>query len=418
MSPLTAVHSNRRGDVFVGEEYSAAAFDGLRDVPLEDTIPLPRGASLMALDSRQAEVFDAKGRLRTLGRDRWALAALLPIGYTRTAYPAYADDPSLADLPLFGYAAVGMRDGELRVAALATDHAPEWDPDAFNRPELRERVNEVLRRRPSNRVIRQLARCAREYGCYTAQNVFYARWEAALPVSPACNARCVGCISLQEGETAAPQERVRFAPTAEDIAEVALDHLSSPDATLVSFGQGCEGEPLLAARQIAEAIRIVRTRTDQGVIHLNTNGSLPQQLRRLIDAGLQSVRVSTISALADTYEAYYRPENYVWGDVRRSLHLAAERGLALNLNLLVLPGLSDRSDEVEAVVTLLGELPGGVVQLRNLNADPKRALAVFPPARSLLGIRRTIERYRQAAPHFRLASFTRAARPSTVSAHV
>ena len=112
MSALTAAHSNRTGDVFVGEEYVAAAFDGLRTVPLEHTIPLPAGSTLMAMDSRRAQAFDARGRLRTLGRERWALAALLPTGYTRTAYPAYVDDPELPDLPLFGYAAVGMRDGE------------------------------------------------------------------------------------------------------------------------------------------------------------------------------------------------------------------------------------------------------------------------------------------------------------------
>lgn len=411
MSALTAAHSNRTGDVFVGEEYVAAAFDGLRTVPLEDTIPLPAGSTLMAMDSRRAQAFDARGRLRTLGRERWALAALLPTGYTRTAYPAYVDDPELPDLPLFGYAAVGMRDGELHVAADRTDPATEWDPRRFNTADLRSRVNDALRRHPSNRMLRQLARCAREYGCFTAQNVFYGRWEGALPVSPACNAHCVGCISLQEGTTAAPQERFRMTPTAEEIAEVAVEHLERPDATMVSFGQGCEGEPLLAARVIADAITRIRQRTSRGVIHLNTNASLPAQLRRLIDAGLQSIRVSTISAVARTYEAYYRPDNYRWSDVRASLHVAAERGLAINLNLLVLPGLTDRPDEASAFVSLLRELPHGVVQLRNLNADPRRALGVFEPARELLGIRGAIARYREEAPHFALRSFTR---PQTV----
>ncbi len=411
MAPLTAVHSDRNGDLFVGEEYLAAAYDGLREHRLdaEATIPLPEGATLMALDSRRAQAFDRHGRLRTLGKERWAIAALLPTGYTRTAYPAYADDAALPDLPLFGYAAVGMLEGELRVAAIATDPAPEWDPSAFNTPELSPRVNEGLRRHPSNRMLRQLARCAREYGCYTAQNVFYGRWEAALPVSPACNAHCVGCISLQQGETAAPQERFRMTPTAEEIAEVTLEHLERPAATLASFGQGCEGEPLLAARTIADAIGRIRARSARGVIHLNTNASLPVQLRRLIDAGLQSIRVSTISAVARTYDAYYRPEGYRWSDVRASLHLAAERGLLINVNLLVLPGLTDRPAEVDAFVALLRELPGGVVQLRNLNADPKRALAVFEAPEALPGIAKAIERYGKQAPHFALRSFTRPA---------
>ncbi len=411
MSTLTAVHTNRDGDVFVSEEHVAAAFDGLRERSLEDlpTIPLPAGATLMAMDSRRAQAFDARGRLRTLAKERWALAALLPTGYTRTAYPAYADEAALPDLPLFGYAAVGRASGELRVAALATDVAMEWDSASFNTADLRARVNEALGAYPSNRMLRQLARCAREYGCYTAQNVFYGRWEAALPVSPACNAHCVGCISLQEGATAAPQERFRLTPGADEIAEVALAHLERPTATLVSFGQGCEGEPLLAARTLVDAIARIRARTSRGVIHLNTNASLPAQLRRLIDAGLQSIRVSTISAIARTYEAYYRPDGYRWSDVRASLHLAAERGLLINLNLLVLPGLTDRPEEVAALNALLRELPAGVVQLRNLNADPKRALAVFDAPRELLGIAGAIARYRAEAPHFALRSFTRPA---------
>lgn len=409
MTPLTAVHSDRNGDLFVGEEYVAAAFDGLRERPLpdEDTIPLPAGATLMAMDQRRAQAIDRHHRLRTFGKERWALAALLPTGYTRTAYPAYADEPALPDLPLFGYAAIGTQDGALRVAALVTDPAPEWDPRAFNTPALKGLVNDALRAHPSNRMLRQLARCAREYGCYTAQNVFYGRWEAALPVSPACNAHCVGCISLQEGATAAPQERFRLTPTAEEIAEIAVAHLERPEATIVSFGQGCEGEPLLAGRTLADAIKLVRERTSRGLVHLNTNGSLPAQLRRLIDAGLRSIRVSTVSAVARTYEAYYRPDNYRWSDVRASLHLAAERGLLVNLNLLVLPGLTDRPGEVDALVALLRELPPGVVQLRNLNADPKRALAAFEPPRELLGVANALARYRKEAPHFALRSFTR-----------
>ncbi len=436
MSAFVAVHSNRKGDLFVGEEYAAAAFDGMRTVPLAEAIPLPEGATLMALDARRSQAFDRRGRLRTLARERWALAALLPTGYVRTSYPAYLDEPDLPDLPLFGYTAVGMRDGQVHAAALRVDPAPEWDPANFNSPDLRSRVAEALGAYPSNRLLRQLARCAREYGCYTAQNVFHGRWEGALPVSPACNAHCVGCISLQEGGTAAPQERFRTAPTAEEIAEVAIAHLERPEATMVSFGQGCEGEPLLAARTLADAMERVRARTSRGVLHLNTNASLPAQLRRLIDAGLQSIRVSTISAVPRTYEAYYRPDNYRWADVRASLLLAAERGVALNINLLVLPGVTDRPEEVDAFVALLNELPAGVVQLRNLNADPERALRAFDPPRELLkrsgpgegfrpsaprppgpillGIARALERFRREAPHFALGSFTRPAVPAAV----
>ena len=47
---------------------------------------------------------------------------------------------------------------------------------------------------------------------------------------------------------------------------------------MVSFGQGCEGEPLLRWKEIERAIRLVRARTRRGSIHANTNGSLPVAL--------------------------------------------------------------------------------------------------------------------------------------------
>jgi hypothetical protein len=55
------------------------------------------------------------------------------------------------------------------------------------------------------------------YHCFAAKNIFVGRWEAPLPTSPTCNARCVGCLSLQEGECPASQDRIQFVPTPEEI---------------------------------------------------------------------------------------------------------------------------------------------------------------------------------------------------------
>ena len=84
---------------------------------------------------------------------------------------------------------------------------------------------------------------------------------------------------------------------------------AAPDAIL-SFGQGCEGEPLLQARRIEQAIRAIRARTARGTLNINTNASNPRALQRLYDAGLDSLRASTISAVPETYNAYYRPIGY------------------------------------------------------------------------------------------------------------
>ncbi len=130
----------------------------------------------------------------------------------------------------------------------------------------------------------------------------------AIAVSPGCNARCIGCISKQEEEDLiSPQDRLTFIPNVDEIVEVALPHLESAEDAIVSFGQGCEGEPLLQWHRIAAAIKAIRARTDKGIININTNASNPRWLQRLYDAGLDTIRVSTISGHPETYTAYYRP---------------------------------------------------------------------------------------------------------------
>ena len=86
---------------------------------------------------------------------------------------------------------------------------------------------------------------------------------------------------------------------------VAVEHLETARGrVLVSFGQGCEGEPLLRWRDVAKAIRLARARTDRGSINVNTNGSRPDALAALFDAGLDACRVSLNSASPDLYAAY------------------------------------------------------------------------------------------------------------------
>ena len=76
------------------------------------------------------------------------------------------------------------------------------------------------------------------------QELFLGRYEAPLPTSQACNARCLGCISLQsDAQLTSSQNRIAFTPSAREIAEVALTHIRRVKSAVVSFGQGCEGDP-------------------------------------------------------------------------------------------------------------------------------------------------------------------------------
>lgn len=405
------VYSTPDGEI--GEDRSLRALD-FSGQPLvsDDLIPLPEGSSLSMLPRRLAVGQRANGERVVSGDDEWALAALLPIGYTRTLLPAYEKTADSEELPFFGYAAVAGWRGDLYVAAVRTDDPERWQPRRFQQDRLEHLVQQRLAADPENRVLRQHAHCALDYHCPTASNLFFGRWEAAVAVSPGCNARCVGCISKQDEDMPiSPQDRLLFVPSVEEIVEVGVRHLESAPDAILSFGQGCEGEPLLQARLIERAIRTMRERTDRGVININTNASSPRALQRLYDAGLDMLRASTISARDATYNAYYRPLGYTFADVKRSLLLARDAGVYSSINLLCFPGLIDAEDEVDALVAFLRETSVQLVQLRNLNIDPEVLLPRVPaPHGRPMGVSNMIALLRREVPDVAIGNFSRPVR--------
>jgi molybdenum cofactor biosynthesis enzyme MoaA len=382
--------------------------------PLEasDLIPLPDGVTLSMMPDRLAVGEKRSGERQIIAQTRgWAAAALLPIGYTRTFLPAYEKVPDTEPLPFFGYSAVAGMHGRLYVAALRTDDPRKWHPRAFNKRTLTRLVSEKKSGHPNNRIIAQHAHCALDYSCPTASNLFFGRWEMAIAVSPGCNARCIGCISKQEEEDLiSPQDRLTFIPTVDEIVEIAVPHLEQAEDAIVSFGQGCEGEPLLQWRRIEQAIRAVRTKTGRGVININTNASNPRWLQRLYDAGLDTIRASTISGHPETYSAYYRPLGYTFEDVKESLKRARDAGVYSSINLLSFPGMIDREREVEALLAFVKETGLRLIQLRNLNIDPEVLLPRMPALDSMgkaLSMRTMIEIIRREAPEVEIGNFTR-----------
>ena len=304
-----------------------------------------------------------------------AVGATLPPGYTRTFLPAAARPPlgtaGAPVLPQWAYTAAALGPDGAVAWALRTDRRRHWDPASRSTPDLPRLVADRLAH-ADNPVYRQLARCALQWSCFTAQNTFTGRDEGAIPASAACNARCVGCLSeSDEGMPPSSHDRILRAPTAEEMAEVGAAHLESATGrTMVSFGQGCEGEPLLRWKEIARAIRLVRERTGRGSINVNTNGSLPAAVAALADAGLDAIRVSLNTASPELYAAYYRPAGYGLADVERSMKVAKGKGLYLALNLLLFPGVTDREAEVERLCALVRRVGADQVQARSLAMDP------------------------------------------------
>jgi pyruvate-formate lyase-activating enzyme len=394
-------YCDAKGRIYYDETTVPLADGGLiREVDANELIPAPDGSVEMILPGRRP--------LTTIGPSdagRFAVAAILPAGYTRLLVPAYVKDRGAPDLPLFGYTFACALDDRLHVAAMKTDEGDDWRPRSFAAGELEATIERRVSLDPGNRVLRQVARCSREYGCFTAQNVFLERGEAALPVSPACNARCIGCISEQEPEAAlpSPQTRIAYEVTAGELARIAVHHFERVEDGIVSFGQGCEGEPLLRSTAIARAIESIRAARPNGTINLNTNGSMPSALERCIDAGLQAVRVSLNSFRPHAYAAYYRPQGYALDDVLESIRLAVARGVRTSLNLLTHPGVTDDDDEVAAAEAFLRAVPVDMVQTRTLNIDPGWYFDTVGRPRRPLGMRRAIESLRERS---RIGNFT------------
>ena len=401
MAMLSVAASDRAGQVLRNDNARAVARAGRYFVELRksDIIPLPDGASLMRLPGRVPVGADVSSGEFVQAGPGEAIAAILPQGYTRTFVPAYVsqshtsrtshtpgpryphgqaythacgDDAQAPVLPLFGYSAVAFDGDQMVVAAVRTDERDSWDPSHYNLPELPSLAEAALKAHAGNRVLRQLARCALEYQCYTAQNMFYRRWEAGIPVSPTCNARCVGCISKQPSECCpSPQQRIDFVPRVDEIVELALPHLEEAPRAIISFGQGCEGEPTNEWRVIAEACRAVRARTRRGTLNINTNAGNVEAIEALCDAGMDSFRVSLVSARPPYYERYHRPRGYALADVERSIAAARSRGAFVSINYLTFPGFTDLEPEVDAVCALIERTDVQMVQFRNLNIDPE-----------------------------------------------
>jgi pyruvate-formate lyase-activating enzyme len=402
------LYASPDGRLQVHPQLKALVRSGWDEFPAQQLIPLPAQTTLMHLPGRFAVGRDGKGRRVSLASEGGlAVAAVPPLGYLRTQLPAYDEQDSAPVLPLFGYAAVASVNGQPRMAALKTDSWEAWDPGDPHRRGMPDRIKKAARALPDNRLVPHLAICATDYRCLTAQNLFLRQGEGAIPVSPACNAACLGCISEQWGEVASPQTRLAFAPSAVEIAELAAWHLAGSDQNFVSFGQGCEGEALTRGQALVEATRRIRAAAPQSTIHINTNGSRPDVLERLVDAGLNSARISIFSLDDRRFRAYYRPVGYGLEQVRACADLLKQRRAQVTINLLTFPGISDSQEEIDSLVEFVEAYGVHQVQLRSLNVDPLWLLRQIPRGTPGIGMEPFVQQLRRRTPSLRLGNFTR-----------
>jgi len=384
-------------------------------VPEKELMPLPPGSDLFVLPGRQAVGYDPRRRrFVTAGEvpgqagEAQAVAAFMAPAHTMNYLAAYKTTPGSPVLPLFAYTAVGWKDGRFWVAGWRSDPDRRQDLGQFDCAAIEQGVKSRLARYPGNRLLQHLSGCALTTGCPAARNLFLGRWEAPLPSSPVCNARCLGCLSEQENSTfPAPMRRLTFVPRPEEIAEVAVPHLQQAQHPVASFGQGCEGEPLLQAGTLVEAVKLIRRQVSRGTLNLNTNASRPEAVVGLVEAGLDSMRVSLNSARPHYYAAYFRPHGYGLQEVRTAIQAAKSGGARVALNYLIFPGVSDVPPEVAALEELIASTGIDLLQLRNLNIDPDYYLhgMKFPPNQKPMGVRNMINRLHKAFPSLRFGYF-------------
>ena len=226
-------------------------------------------------------------------------------------------------------------------------------------------------------------------------------------MSRGCNADCLGCLSLQGDHSCEPShQRISFKPEKKEIVSLAVGHLNQATKGIVSFGQGCEGEPLTEYELISESIKEIRAQTHKGTINLNTNGSWPERVGIIAESGLDSIRISLNSARPEFYEAYYLPRDYDFKDVVASISLSREMGLYTMINYLIFPGITDQEEEIEALSPLIRKTGVNFIHLKNLNIDPQHYMERMPKADSqAVGMKRMVAMLREKFPDIKLGYF-------------
>ena len=402
------LYSDGKGSIFEDTSLYVVGRSGwdAYPIPEDEWIELPEGGQLYELPGRRGIGIDVKTGEMRLCEKGWAVAAFIPPAHTGFYIAAYETLPDAPTLPLFCYTAVGWQDDKFYVPATRIEQDIRQECGGFDETKVKSGVDQLLHAYPHNRLVAHLANnCALTYHCPAARNYFIGRWECPIPSSPACNANCIGCISFQpEDETiVSTQDRLSFKPTKEEIVEYTVPHLESAPYPIVSFGQGCEGEPLLVWETIREAILEIRKHTSKGSININTNGSKPDAVRALCEAGLDSIRVSTNSARREIYMPYYRPNNYEFEDIIESLKVVRSFGGWTSINYFVFPGMTDTEQEYEALRKLIRDTDLCMIQWRNFNIDPDWYLGKIGVAETgdVLGVKQLMEAIREEFPNLK-----------------
>jgi wyosine [tRNA(Phe)-imidazoG37] synthetase (radical SAM superfamily) len=383
----------------------------------KDIIPLPPGSDLFRLPGRSPIGYDPS--LKKIvkfdsyrGQRVEAVGAFMAPAYLQILRAAFESNPDAPRLPLYCYTAAGWLDGAFYASGIRIDSDNRQDFENFDICHINRKATSLPAKYPGNRLVKHLVdNCVLRYGCPAARNFIMGRWECPIPTSRTCNAACLGCISKQDEDSGFPasHDRITFTPTVQEIVEFVVPHLQNAPRPVVSFGQGCEGEPLLEGELLMESIKEIRKKTSRGIINLNTNASLPKTVEKLCNVGLDSMRVSMSSAREPFYNAYYRPRGYSFSDVVESLKVIRSFNKWASINYLIFSGFTDTTNEIDALETLIKNTAFNMIQTRNLNIDPQyyieKASLDQGNHGETIGIQNWVKHLRTRFPQVRLGYF-------------
>ena len=151
----------------------------------------------------------------------------------------------------------------------------------------------------------------------------------------------------------------------------------------------------------------MRLQTTRGTINFNSNASIPAAIDKLAEAGIDSIRISLNSVQERFYNAYYRPVKYQFNDVIESARRAKQHGLFTMLNYLVFPGITDREDEIEALLELIDSVGIDMIQMRNLSIDPQLYWKSMGAEGSGIGMKKMLDRVKREIPRIQFGYFNR-----------
>jgi pyruvate-formate lyase-activating enzyme len=90
-----------------------------------------------------------------------------------------------------------------------------------------------------------------------------------------------------------------------------------------------------------------------------------------------------------------------------SLRRARDKGLFTMLNYLVFPGVSDREEEVEALIELVEETGIDLIQMRNLSLDPVMYWQAMGVSGEGMGMKTMLDRIKALVPRVQFGYFNR-----------